>query len=145
MAEPYAGYVPADRWYDLDTDMWVRREADGTVTVGATSFGLWRCGEVIAFTAKPRGAEVEARRGLGTIESAKTVLAVRAPIGLRQLVGNEEAEEQPRLINIDPYGAGWMARGEPSDWAVDAAHLVDAQAYRADRLRLEPTARIEVR
>lgn len=144
MAEPFRGSVPDDRLYDLATDMWVQRATDGSVTVGATTFGLWRCGVVIAFTAKPRGAEVEAGRGLGTIESAKTVLAVRSPVGLRALVGNEAAEENPQLVNTDPYGAGWMACGEPTAWTSDAARLVDARAYRADRLRLEPEARIDI-
>lgn len=142
--EPFAGVIPADRLYDPATDMWVVRGDDGRVSVGATAFGLWLMGEVIAFTAKPRGAEVAAGRGLGTVESAKTVLAVRAPVSFRLLDGNDAAEERPALVNREPYGAGWMAAGEPLAWEEDCARLVDAAAYRAHCLRMAPDARIEV-
>lgn len=146
MAEQhFEGHVPDDRLYDLETDMWVERASDGSVRIGATSLGLWRAGEVIAFTAKPRGAEVEARRGLGTIECAKTVLAVRSPIALRLVEANEAAEERAALVDDDPYGAGWMVRGEPLAWEADAARLVDARAYCDARMREMPHARLEVR
>ena len=82
-----------------------------SVAIGATSFGLFLSGELIAFTAKPQGAEVGLGRGIGTLECSKTVLAVHSPISLRLEETNEAAEEHPRIINQDPYGAGWMVRG----------------------------------
>jgi glycine cleavage system H protein len=120
----------------------VRREG-GEVVIGATGFGLHLAGEVIAFTSKPKGAEVAAGRGLGTVESAKTVLAVHSPVAFRLDTPNEEAEERPDLINRDPYGAGWMARGAPLDWEADAARLVDAAAYVEHIRAIEPAAVIE--
>ena len=140
--DPFHGRVPADRLYDTRHDMWVRREGE-EVVIGATGFGLHLAGEVIAFTAKPKGAEVAAGRGLGTVESAKTVLAVHSPVAFRLDTPNEEAEERPALVNRDPYGAGWMARGAPLDWDADAARLVDAAAYIAHIRAIEPTAEIE--
>ena len=139
--EPFRGRVPADRLYDTRHDMWVRREGD-EVVIGATGFGLHLAGEVIAFTAKPKGAEVAAGRGLGTVESAKTVLAVHSPVAFRLDTPNEVAEERPQLINRDPYGAGWMARGAPLDWDADAAQLVDATAYIEHIRAIEPAAEI---
>ncbi|MFZ2908530.1 MAG: glycine cleavage system protein H [Candidatus Desulfobacillus denitrificans] len=140
--EPFRGRVPADRLYDTRHDMWVRREGD-EVVIGATGFGLHLAGEVIAFTAKPKGAEVAAGRGLGTVESAKTVLAVHSPVAFRLDTPNEVAEERPQFINRDPYGAGWLARGVPLDWDTDAALLVDAAAYVAHIRAIEPAAVIE--
>ncbi len=140
--EPFRGRVPADRLYDTRHDMWVRREGD-EVVIGATGFGLHLAGEVIAFTAKPKGAEVAAGRGLGTVESAKTVLAVHSPVAFRLDTPNEAAEERPQLINRDPYGAGWLARGVPLDWDTDAALLVEAAAYVAHIRAIEPAAVIE--
>ncbi|MBE7421934.1 MAG: glycine cleavage system protein H [Zoogloeaceae bacterium] len=140
--EVYKGKVPADRLYDTRHDMWVRREGN-EVVIGATGFGLHLAGEVLAFTAKPKGAEVAAGRGLGTVESAKTVLAVHSPVAFRLDTPNEAAEERPELINRDPYGAGWMARGAPLDWEADVAHLVDAAAYVAHIRAVEPAAVIE--
>ncbi len=138
----FRGSVPANLLYDTRYDMWVRREG-GEVVVGATSFGLHLAGEVIAFTAKPKGAEVAAGRGLGIVESAKTVLAVHSPVAFRLDMPNEQAEERPDLINRDPYGAGWMARGAPLDWERDVARLADASAYVAHIRAIEPAAEIE--
>ena len=139
--ETYKGSVPADLLYDTRYDMWVRR-AGAEVVIGATSFGLHLAGEVIAFTAKPKGAEVAAGRGIGTVESAKTVLAVPSPVAFRLDTPNEAAEERPELINRDPYGAGWMARGAPLDWDADAARLVNAAAYVEHIRAIEPAAEI---
>jgi glycine cleavage system H protein len=139
---PFRGAVPDGLLYDTAHDMWVRRDGD-YIVVGATAFGVFLAGEIIAFTAKPRGAEVDAGRGLGTVECAKTVLAVHAPAAVVLTLANEEAEENPALINREPYGRGWMVRGRPRDWAADRAALVDAAAYRRHVLALEPDAVIE--
>ena len=140
-SDTFKGSVSDGLLYDTRHDMWVRREG-GEVVIGATSFGIHLAGEVIAFTPKPTGAEVAAGRGLGTVESAKTVLAVHAPVAFRLDTPNEAAEERPDLINRDPYGAGWMARGAPLDWEADAARLVDAAAYVEHIRDIEPAAEI---
>ena len=137
--QPFCGTVPDDRLYCPRYDMWVQRTGD-EVLIGATSFGIFLAGEIIAFTAKPKGAEVALGRGMGTVECRKTVLAVHAPISFKLLEGNETAEERPALVNRDPYGAGWMARGWATDWTAEAATLVDAAAYRRHILDLEPEA-----
>lgn len=140
--EPFRGTIPADRRYDTRHDMWVRSEGDAVV-IGATAFGIHMAGKVIAFTAKPRGAEVALGRGLGTIESAKTVIAVHAPISFVLEEGNEAAEERPQVINDDPYGAGWMARGRALAWDAEAAGLVDGVAYAAHVRAMDPGAEVE--
>ncbi len=135
---PFRGAVPDGLLYDIRYDMWVREEADG-VAIGITAFGVFLAGEIIAFTAKPKGAEVDAGRGLGTVESAKTVLAVHAPCAFTLSEANEALEERPAPINDDPYAA-WLVRGRARDWAADRARLVDAAAYRAHVLAVEPDA-----
>jgi glycine cleavage system H protein len=141
MREIFHGTIPDGLFYDTAYDMWVRREGD-QVVVGASSFGIHMAGAIIAFTAKPKGAEVGRGRSLGTVECAKTVLAVHAPVGFVLTEGNEALEEQPSRLNRDPYSA-WMARGTPTDWTTDSALLVDAEAYRAHILRIEPEAVFE--
>lgn len=138
-AEPFRGRVPADRRYDTRHDMWVRREGE-LVVIGMTGYGLHLAGEILGFTAKPKGAEVANGRGLGTVESAKTVLAVHAPVAFRLEQANEAAEERPALINRDPYGAGWLARGPALDWEADDAQLVDAVGYTAHIRSIDPDA-----
>jgi glycine cleavage system H protein len=138
MREIFHGAIPDGLLYDTIHDMWVRREGD-EVVIGATSFGIHMAGAIIAFTAKPKGAEIVLGRGLGTIECSKTVLAVHTPVGFVLTEGNDDLEQRPFLLNLDSYAA-WMARGTPTDWLADSALLVDAGAYRAHILRIEPEA-----
>jgi glycine cleavage system H protein len=142
--ESFHGAVPGDRLYDPEHDMWVRPEDDGeAVRIGATAFGVHLAGKIIAFTAKPRGAVVETGRGMGTVECAKTIIAIHAPIGFELLAGNAAAEENPDLLNRDPYGAGWMVVVRPDDWLRDMGRLVDARSYRRHIRRIDPDAVIE--
>jgi glycine cleavage system H protein len=122
--------------------MWIQKQ-DAEVVIGATSFGLFLAGKVIAFTAKPSGAEIVLGRGMGTLECRKTVLAIHAPISFRLIAGNESAEERPALINLDPYGAGWMARGQALNWDAEVSELIDAAGYRNHILSVEPEASFE--
>jgi len=139
---PFRGKIPTDRLYDTRYDMWVQRAGE-RVVVGVTSFGVFLAGELIAFTAKPRGAQVELGRGIGTVESSKTVMAVHSPLSLLVDEINEVAEEHPRVINTDPYVAGWMVRGRPLAWENERAALVNARDYIAHVKAMEPDAAIE--
>lgn len=137
---PFHGAVPDGLLYDPRHDMWVRREG-AEVVIGATAFGIFLAGEIIAFTAKPKGAEVEQGRGLGTVECAKTVLAVRSPVSIVLNQANEDLEDRAAPVNSEPYGAGWMVRGRPVAWEAECGGLVDSAAYRAHILKLEPEAK----
>ncbi|MCX7898110.1 MAG: hypothetical protein N2441_09580 [Rhodocyclaceae bacterium] len=132
--------IPEGLLYDPEYDMWVALENE-EVIIGATPYGVHLAGEVIGFTAKPRGAEVMRGRSLGVIECAKTILAVHAPVSFRLQQGNEFLEENPRALNRDPYAA-WMVRGRPLNWEGERARLVDSSTYRAHVLRHAPHAEI---
>ena len=138
----FRGRIPDGFWYDADHNMWLQRTGD-EVVVGATSFGLFLAGTVIAFTPKPVGAQVACKRGFGTVECAKTVLALHAPVALQLSARNEAAEADPRTLLRDPYGAGWMVRGTALDWATDHPRLLDAQVYRDHILAAMPGAVVE--
>ncbi len=135
----FRGIIPQHLLYDTEYDMWVRRDGE-EVVIGATSFGIFLAGEIIAFTAKPSGAECAVGRGLGTVECAKTVLAVHAPLSFILKEGNAALEERPAMLNTDPYELGWMVRGTATAWEQECSRLVDAQAYQRHVLRLEPAA-----
>ena len=140
--QAFRGRIPNDRLYDTRHDMWVKQDGD-TLLIGATSFGIFLAGEIIAFTAKPKGAEVGIGRGLGTVECRKTVLAVHAPVSFVLLEGNEAAEERPAVINTDPYGKGWMVRAQATRWNEEKTSLVDADTYCRHVLAIEPEACLE--
>ena len=137
---PFSGNIPDDRLYCPNHDMWVQETGVDEVLIGATSFGIFLAGEIIAFTSKPKGAEVDIGRGMGTVECRKTVLAVHAPISFILLEGNDDAEERPKLVNSEPYTAGWMARARPTRWESEKLTLVDAATYRQHILKIEPEA-----
>lgn len=141
--EHFAGTLPTNLHYDCDHHMWVREEGD-VIVVGATAFGLHLAGAVIAFMAKPAGAQVQAGRGLGVVETGKTVLSVHAPCSLVIAQANEAAMERPETLNRAPYGGGWMVRARALDWDAERARLVAAPAYRDHCLSLEPDAQIEL-
>ena len=136
--QPFTGAIPDDRLYCPRYDMWVQELDNGEMLIGATSFGVFLAGDVIAFTAKPNGAEVEFGRGMGTLECRKTVLAVHAPISFVLLEGNEAAEEHPKLVHNTPHAEGWMARVRATNWANEKAALVDAATYRQHIHKIEP-------
>ncbi len=138
----FRGRIPNGFLFDADYNMWLQRAGD-EVVVGATSFGLFLAGTVIAFTPKPLGAQVACTRGFGTVECAKTVLALRAPLSFVLVEANEDAEEHPGVLNRDPYHAGWMVRARPTAWDAEHAGLIDAAAYRAHVAQVEPGAKFE--
>lgn len=122
--------IPGELAYDPQREMWVRPLPDGRVEIGATAYGLSLAGPLLAFTPKPRGAEIDRGRGLGTVETGKTVLALHCPLSLTLEESNTRAEENPALIEASPYNEGWMIRGRPRDAAGELAALVDAETYR---------------
>src|SRR5262245_7967342 len=139
--ERFRGGFPRDLLYDPRADVWVRRDG-GEVTIGATSYGAYFAGEILAFTPKRVGAEIELERSIGVVEVAKTMVAIHAPLSLRVAAVNDAAVQRPELINADPYGAGWLVRGLPLRWDEERARLVDRDPYVDHVRQAEPDAEI---
>jgi glycine cleavage system H protein len=119
---------PDDLYYNVEDNVWVRREADGIITVGMTSHGCALSGEIVAWTAKKVGRDVEQNKSTGTVESGKWVGPVKAPVSGEIVAVNEAAAAAPRTINADPYGAGWLLRIKPADWNGESATLLSGEA-----------------
>ena len=137
----FRGAIPNGLLYDIRTDMWVCEEGDHIV-IGATSLGLFNAGEITVFVASPSGSEVAKGQCLGRAICAKTILVVPSPVSFCLLESNMEIETIPGLLNSNPYGIGWIARGHAHNWAADRAELVTAAYYRLHVLALEPDAEI---
>jgi len=114
--------------YHVEHNVWVRRDDDALVTIGATSYGCALAGEIVSFVPKRPGTHVERDRGLGVVELFKVVHAVHSPLSGRIASVNEAAQADPLLITRDPYGKGWLIRLEPSDWDREASLLVTGDA-----------------
>jgi len=86
---------------------WVRVEGE-TATVGITDFAQQALGEVTYIELPEPGTEVEQGKELAVVESLKAASDVYAPASGTVASVNPDLEDQPDLINTDPYGAGWL-------------------------------------
>jgi glycine cleavage system H protein len=115
--------IPEDLMYSIDNNVWVRRESDGTATVGLTSYAGSLAGQIVSYTPKKVGKEVKKNKSCATVESGKWVGPAKAPVTGEILAINEAVAERPGLINEDPYGEGWVVKMKPSDWDGESGDL----------------------
>ncbi|MCB2191053.1 MAG: glycine cleavage system protein GcvH [Deltaproteobacteria bacterium] len=108
---------------------WARQE-DGLFTVGISDFAQSQLGGVIYLELPQEDDEFEAGEEFGVVESSKVASSLFAPVGGRVVVVNWELEDNPGMVNEDPYGAGWIIKIQPKGQP-DLSRLLDAAAYSA--------------
>ncbi len=123
--------LPSELHYNVESNVWARPEADGTVTIGMTAYACALTGEVVACTPMRVGRQIESNRSAATVESGKWVGPVKAPLAGQIVAVNEEVSKNPALINADPYGRGWLLKLQPANWPEDARRLVTGDAVAA--------------
>ncbi len=94
---------------------WIRDNGDGTVTVGITDFAQNELGDIVFVEIDKVGEMVDKDDTFGTVEAVKTVSELYMPVSGEILEWNEDLEDEPELINEDPYGKGWMIKIKMSD------------------------------
>ena len=109
---------------------WVRREADGTLTVGITDHAQDLMGDLVYVELPEAGKQVAAAKECAVVESVKAASDVYAPVSGEITAANPALGDSPETINKDPYGEGWMFKIRPSNPAEFEA-LLDAGAYDA--------------
>jgi len=119
--------LPGDLEYTSDHE-WLRREDDGTVTVGITDHAQSALGDLVYVELPEVGQEVESGGDMAVVESVKAASDVYAPIGGTVVEVNETLADDPEVINSDPYGDGWIVRLEPGD---DEGELLSPDAYQS--------------
>jgi len=98
--------VPAELRYTAEHE-WVA--VDGpTATVGITDFAARSLGDVVYVSLPAEGAAVAAEEPCGEVESTKSVSDLYSPVDGEVTDVNVDLEDDPGLVNADPYGAGWM-------------------------------------
>ena len=123
--------LPDDLMYNVESNVWAKREADGNVTIGLTSYACSLAGEIVSYTPKKIGKAIEKDKSCATVESGKWVGPVKAPVAGEVLVVNEVVASKPGTINKDPYVQGWVVKIKPSNWDADAATLKTGAAAMA--------------
>ena len=116
--------LPAELLYGRSHE-WIRVEGDAVV-IGITNYAQDQLGEVVYVELPEVGTGVATGEELGTLESVKAVSEFLAPIGGEVIGVNERLEDEPNLVNEDPYGNGWLVKISGS---VEGEDLLDAEAY----------------
>lgn len=105
---------PDDLKYTREHE-WVRDNGDGTVTIGITDFAQGELGDIVFVELEPEGSEFGKDEVFGTVEAVKTVSELFTPVSGEITEINEALEDDPELVNNDPYGDGWMVKIKMSD------------------------------
>ena len=127
--------VPAELSYTSEHEWVSALTAEGTVRVGITDHAQDALGDVVYGDLPSVGDSVAAEDSFGEIESTKSVSDLFAPIAGEIVAVNEGLEDDPALVNSDPYGEGWIIEIRPEN-ADDLANLLDAEAYKAELAKL---------
>ncbi|MGY6027966.1 glycine cleavage system protein GcvH [Phytobacter sp. AG2a] len=121
--------VPAELKYSKEHE-WLRKEADGSYTVGITEHAQELLGDMVFIDLPEVGATVTAGDDCAVAESVKAASDIYAPIGGEIVAVNEALADAPERVNSEPYGEGWIFKIKASDEAeVDA--LLSATEYAA--------------
>ena len=127
--------VPAELSYTSEHEWVSALTAEGAVRVGITDHAQDALGDVVYVDLPSVGDSVAAEDSFGEIESTKSVSDLFAPIAGEIVAVNEGLEDDPALVNSDPYGEGWIIEIRPEN-ADDLANLLDAEAYKAELAKL---------
>lgn len=121
--------TPPDLKY-IETHQWARASDDGTATVGITDFAQDQLGDVVYVGVPEVGATVNGGEEAGVAESVKSASDVFSPVTGEVIEVNEALEDEPELVNEDPYGDGWLFKVRLKDLG-ELDGLMDATAYAA--------------
>ena len=119
--------VPAELRYTASHE-WVRKEADGSVTIGITDFAQEALGDVVFVELPEVGRKVAAEEACAVVESVKAASDIYAPIAGVVAATNAALVDAPESINADAYAA-WMFRIKPTDAGAPDA-LLTPEAYK---------------
>ncbi|MBC8510067.1 MAG: glycine cleavage system protein GcvH [Cryomorphaceae bacterium] len=117
---------PKELKYSKDHE-WLRVEG-GNAYIGITEFAQGELGDIVFVDVDTEGEELEKEEVFGSIEAVKTVSDLFMPINGEVLSFNKKLEDDPELINTDPYGEGWVIKIAISD-VTELDELLDASEY----------------
>lgn len=119
--------LPGDLLYTEEHE-WLRREDDGSVTIGITDHAQSALGDLVYVELPEVGQDVDLAGEMAVVESVKAASDVYAPISGNILAVNEALGDDPEKINTDPYEDGWIVRLQPAD-SIDEETLMTPDAY----------------
>lgn len=120
--------IPENLYYTNDHE-WIKVEGN-TGTVGVTDFAQHQLGDIVFVDVATVGETLAEGETFGTIEAVKTVSDMFMPIDSEVTEFNDALNNEPELINKDPYGAGWIVKVAIADTS-KLAKLLTAEQYKA--------------
>lgn len=119
--------IPSELKYAKSHE-WLRRESDGTVTIGITDHAQNALGDLVFVEVPKNGRKLAADEACAVVESVKAASDVYAPIAGEVIAVNGKLADAPEILNQDPYGEGWMWKMRPAN-AADVDALLDGPGY----------------
>lgn len=119
--------IPSNLKYTKDHE-WVSIEND-VATVGVTDFAQSELGDIVYVDVDTLDETVEKDDVFGSVEAVKTVSDLFMPLTGEVIEFNEALEDEPELVNTDPYAKGWMIKIALSD-TTQIQDLLDAESYK---------------
>ena len=120
--------TPSNLLYTKEHE-WIRVEGD-VAYVGITDYAQSELGEIVFVDINTEGETLAQNEVFGSVEAVKTVSDLNMPVAGEVLEINEVINDQPELVNNDPYGEGWMIKISVTNPA-EFETLLDADAYQA--------------
>ena len=122
--------IPSDLYYTEEHEYLKATDEDGVFVVGITDYAQGELGDVVFVELPDSGTSFSRMDVFGTIEAVKAVRDLFSPATGEVVEVNEGLDDDPSLVNSDPYGEGWMIKLRVSD-ASEISALMDATAYAA--------------
>ena len=119
--------LPKELLYTKDHE-WISIE-DGIATVGVTDFAQSELGDIVYVEVETLDEQIGISKVFGTVEAVKTVSDLFMPLSGTIIEFNESLEDEPEMVNEDPYGKGWMIKIK-LDNPGEVSELLDAAAYK---------------
>lgn len=120
--------IPAELKYTKDHE-WIKIDGD-IATVGITDFAQGELGDIVYVEVDTLDEVLEKEAVFGTVEAVKTVSDLFLPLSGEIIEFNEALEDDPEVVNSDPYGKGWMVKIKFSDPA-EVDELLSDAGYKA--------------
>lgn len=126
--------------YDVENQMWIRFDDDGSITSGLTDIGQHIAGHILYVRPRKVGEDVGKGKRAAIIESGKYVGPINSPLTGKIIEVNPKVLSDAGIINEDPYGEGWVFRLKPSGLEEEQDALLEGEAAMeaiADKLERE--------
>jgi glycine cleavage system H protein len=120
--------IPKELYYTEEHEYLKPTEEEGVYLVGITDYAQGELGDVVFVELPDTGVKLDKMEVFGTIEAVKAVSDLYCPVKGEVLDVNADLDDDPSLVNSDPYGSGWMIRLRVSDPA-ELSSLLGSEGY----------------